>query len=270
MKPLVLTAASALALAAGACNSGPPRARAALDCPPTSGSLNRTAVAPDGKSCSYRTSRGGEVTLQLIPVQGSVAATLQAIEANLLAQRRKPAPDGGAGAAKAPARTADSDRTVHEKVTSEVDKAVSEAMADAKQAQAEASRQAGSAGVSEDEATTHVNLPGVHITAHDDSDGANVQVGPISINAGDDAATVRVGPRDVRMRGEALNPRKRGVRATFLYRGADLPDGYRFVGYEAGGPKGGPLAVAIVKSKAPDASRIGSDVTRLVRRNGGV
>ena len=78
--------------------------------------------------------------------------------------------------------------------------------------------------------------------------------------------------RDVRLRGEALNPNRRGVRATFIYTGVDLPAGYRFVGYEAGGPKRGPITVAIVKSKSegPDGGDLYPDVKKLVRKNGGV
>jgi hypothetical protein len=78
--------------------------------------------------------------------------------------------------------------------------------------------------------------------------------------------------RDVRLRGEALSRDRRGLRATFIYTGKDLPDGYRFVGYEAGGPKAGPITVAVVKSKidGEDNGDIYPDVKKLVRRNGGV
>ena len=63
-----------------------------------------------------------------------------------------------------------------------------------------------------------------------------------------------------------------GLRATFIYTGNDLPAGYRYVGYEAGGPKTGPLTIAKVRSKAGAESgdNINQDVRELVRRNGGV
>ena len=64
--------------------------------------------------------------------------------------------------------------------------------------------------------------------------------------------------RDVRLRGEALSRDRRGLRATFIYTGDDLPNGYRFVGYEAGGPKVGPITVAVVKSKSEGHD--GSDI----------
>jgi hypothetical protein len=63
---------------------------------------------------------------------------------------------------------------------------------------------------------------------------------------------------------------KRGFRATYILARDNLKDGYKAVGYEAGGPKTGPLTVALVKSKSGDHHDIFSDVKRLVRRNGGV
>ena len=125
--------------------------------------------------------------------------------------------------------------------------------------------------VTEDGGTTRVNLPGIHVVANENDETATVKVGPLTIDAGDDGATVRM-RRDVRLRGEALNPEKRGLRAMFIYTGDDLPEGYRFVGYEAGGPKRGPITVAVVKSKSegPDGSDLYPDLKKLVRRNGGV
>jgi hypothetical protein len=74
------------------------------------------------------------------------------------------------------------------------------------------------------------------------------------------------------MRGEALSREKRGLRATFMSGGKALPGGYRFVGYQAGGPKTGPLTVAVVKSRSEidSGDQLYRDVTRLVRANGGV
>jgi hypothetical protein len=114
-----------------------------------------------------------------------------------------------------------------------------------------------------------VRLPGIHIDAGDED--AQVKIGGLTINAQDDEATVRMS-RDVRLKGEALSRQKRGVRATFIYTGKNLPDGYRLVGYEAAGPKTGPLTVAVVKSKSDgeDGGEVYGDVKRLVRRNAGV
>ncbi|MET0274126.1 MAG: hypothetical protein ABW360_14160, partial [Phenylobacterium sp.] len=117
--------------------------------------------------------------------------------------------------------------------------------------------------------SAHVHLPGIHIDAKDDD--AQVKIGGLTINAQDDQATIRIS-RDVRLKGEAFSREKRGVRATFIYTGKNLPGGYRLVGYEAAGPKAGPLAVAVVKSKdeSTDSGDVYGDVKKLVRRNGGV
>ena len=261
MKPLYLIAVSALALTAAACGPKTPAARAALDCPAKQGELTRTSASPDGKACTYVTSGGAEVTLQLVSVQGGVDSALSAIETNLLANRAKPPADGKAEAkGEAPAEA-----------SKQAGKALAEATEDTKDAgvRVDVSKDGKASVVTEDGGTTRVNLPGIHIVANDDNDTANVRVGPINIDAGEDQATMRI-RRDVRLRGEALNPQRRGIRAMFLYRGDDLPDGYRFVGYEAGGPKAGPITVAVVKGKVLEGDEIYSDVKRLVRRNGGV
>jgi hypothetical protein len=270
MRLPLLLAASAVALTATACAKAP-APRASLECPATRGDLTRTSIAPDGKTCTYVTSGGADVTLQLVSVQGGVDATLAGIETTLMAGRHAPdadkAAEAKAGEAKADADEAKGDADEGRKAA---DQARKEAAEDAHGANVTIEN--GHVGVStHDHGPTHVNLPGIHITADDENDSAHVQVGPININAGDGAATVRM-MRSVRLRGEALSPEQRGFRAMFLYHGDDLPDGYRYVAYEAGGPKAGPITVAVVKSKSADADggKVQSDVTRLVRLNGGV
>ncbi|MFI4951480.1 MAG: hypothetical protein ACHP7A_10650, partial [Caulobacterales bacterium] len=86
----------------------------------------------------------------------------------------------------------------------------------------------------------------------------------------DDHQTVKI-MRDVRLQGEAFSREKRGLRATFMVKKDNLPGGYRFLGYEASGPKTGPLTVAVVKSHddVDNGTRLYHDIERLVRRNGG-
>lgn len=285
MKTLYLLAASALALTAAACGPKVPKARAALECPATQGDLTRTSTSPDGKACTYVSDGGAEVTLQLVAVQGGVDGTLSNIETHLLANRAKPeekaAGDAKGGDAKnaKPAETAGAPAAA-----TAAEQAAREADADTKGLNLDAKidgksvdsvhveMKNGKVVATEGEGnTTRVDLPGIHIVANDDDDTAKVRVGPINIDAGGDAATIRI-RRDVRLRGEALNPEKRGLRATFIYTGEDLPDGYRFVGYEAGGPKRGPITVAVVRSKTDehDDGGLHNDVKKLVRRNGGV
>lgn len=270
-------AAMALALPVVACGPAP-APRATLDCPANRGDLTRTAISPDGKSCAYTSSDGAEVTLQLVSAPGGVDQALSGIETNLLAGRHKPeAPKSSDPADQTAADKAAREAEVDAKggVTASIDEHGVKVHArangkDVDAANVEVRNGKVEVGESKDGAT-HVNLPGIHVDADDTNDTAHVQVGPININAGDGSATVRV-KRDVRLRGEALSPTKRGFRATMVYHGDDLPDGYKFVGYEAGGRKTGPFAVAIVKSKEKDADggRINSDVTKLVRMNGGV
>ena len=284
MRPLLLLAASTLILGAAACAPQMPKARAALDCPATQGDLTRTSAAADGKLCTYSTSGGAEVTLQLVSTTGGVDQALAAIETTLLAGRVAKAEDAKAEGASAEGAQDDVKIPAKADNAPSADKAVREATEDSSQHglnlkvngkdvdAVHVEMKGGKAVVTEaGDGTTRVNLPGIHVVANDNDDSAQVTVGPIHIDAGGDGATVRM-RRDVRLRGEALNPERRGVRATFIYTRGDLPDGYRFVGYEAGGPKSGPITVAIVKSKSdgPDGSELYPDVKRLVRKNGGV
>lgn len=267
MRPLILLTASALALTA--CAPKTPVARAALDCPSRQGDLTRTAASPDGKICTYAGANGAEVTLQLVSTQGGVDRALSAIEANLLAERVKTADDGKGGEKAELAE-------VSKQSAKDADKAAKEAAADSEKAGVHVDVNAdGKADITTEgedhDGNVRVNLPGIHVVANENDDTAQVSVGPIHIDAGGGSNTVRI-RRDVRLRGEALNPTRRGIRATFIYTGIDLPDGYHFVGYEAGGPKTGPITVAIVKSKAGDAEddELYPDVKKLVRKNGGV
>lgn len=268
MKPLYLAAASAMALTAAACGPKTPVARAALDCPPTQGDLTRTSASPDGKACTYVGEGGAEVTLQLVSVQGSPDATLAAIETTLLANRSAPKPADAAAKTEPAQVGADAvkDAAKAAKEAADDTKGITVAIGPKKDHQHD-----GFAVVTDDAGTTRVNLPGIRVVANDSDDTANVKIGPLTVDAGDSGATVRM-RRDVRLRGEALSPEKRGLRAMFIYTGEDLPDGYRFVGYEAGGPKRGPITVAVVKSKedGPDGGDLYPDVKKLVRKNGGV
>jgi hypothetical protein len=280
MKPLLPLAAATLALGglAACAPGGPPQVRAALDCPESQGQLTRTGVAADGRSCTYVSEQGAEVVLQLVSTGGDPQAALRRIEA---AQIPAVLP-AGSPAAEAPAQPGTA-QAVQSAAAS-----VSEAQAAARQAQADAAAavapdgktitakidvRAGDDGaetvVDGGGEVTRVRLPGISITAGDND--AKVQVGGVSIDADEDEATIRM-YRDVRLKGEAFSRTKRGVRAT-LVREGDFAGGYRLMGYEAGGPKAGPIAVAVVKSKTDSDARGGDlydDVAQLVRRNGGV
>lgn len=270
MRLMLLTAAaSALAMGATGCA---PRAdyahRTALDCPDRQGELRRTGIAADHKSCTYQSREGAEITLQLIP--GNPDDTLSAIEASLVGPANaKSATPGEKHAAPAEPATASAD----------VAKAAAEAQRDAKADGGDWDTGANDKGsvtikhndkdiVVGDKDKAHIRLPGVRIDAEGDS--ATVDIGGIHVNANEDEATVRV-RRNVRLRGEAFSREKNGMRATFIAKRDNLPGGYRYVGYEASGPRSGPFTVAIVKSptSAGHGDGLMRDVQRLVRRNGG-
>ena len=140
--------------------------------------------------------------------------------------------------------------------------AAEDALGEAKDAEKEAR---GDADIGE---ATRIDLPGIHINA-DDGGKADVNVGPIHVNAGDNGAVIRL-DRDVRLRGEAFSREKRGFRATYILANENLKDGWSAVGYEAGGPKAGPVTVAVVKSHNGNHHDVFDDVKRLVRRNADV
>lgn len=263
MKTTLLIAASALTLAG--CQAPSPSV-AKLDCPATEGDLTRVSISNDGKTCAYRSADGAEVSLELTPIVGNAQATLAKVEAELRSTPGPMSPDAEAAQAEVGAKIAGVAATKA---------GVSAVAADVARVQAEAAADAGiRIGADEDRDndaadSAQVDLPGVHISSG--SDTANVRIGPLKIDANSDDTTVNIF-RDVRMRGEALSREKRGLRATFIYTGKDLPAGYSYVGYEAGGPKAGPLTIAKVRSKAGTESgdNINQDVRELVRRNGGV
>ena len=300
MKTLLFVAASALALTAAACAPSPkPDLRTALDCPANQGDLTRTNKAADGKTCIYTSSEGAEVTLQLVAVQGDAAMTLRGIEETIAPQAERTV-ESAKAAADTAKDTADIAKDTAEAAKDAAD-AAKDAAKDAADVAKEAAQDAGrsaSATVSigdkadwnsdkgdkkdgvdvkidgkkvvsaGDGETTRVDLPGIHISARDDN--ADVRVGGIRINANEDDTTIHIF-RDVRLRGEALSREKRGIRATFISANKSDPAGYRYVGYEAAGPKKGPITVAIVKAKTEidHDDDVARDVRRLVRRNGG-
>lgn len=278
MKLLTATATAALALTATACSAGgsyKPVAR--LDCPETEDGLKRVSQAADGKTCAYVSTDGAQITLKLIPVSGGVDATLQSVESALRADLAKGAPATAPAAgsdANAEAAAASGAGTASSATDAAAAIAQAEADARAVPTQEGAAEQAADGAWEDDWDSqgrggehTEVDLPGVHITAKDES--AKVRIGPLHIDANEGGREIGM-QRDVRLKGEALSRQKRGVRATFVLAGDDLPGGYKFAGYEAGGPRTGPLAVAVVKGQSGDHDEIYDAVKKLVRRNGGV
>ncbi|KRA65027.1 hypothetical protein ASD79_19020 [Caulobacter sp. Root655] len=278
MRHLTLLAAAASLVALGACSPRvdvrhdrptrpgkhePLRAISKLDCPDKQGELRRVSVAADGQSCLYE-GQNAEVALRLVTLNGGDAeAALAPIETDLKALM--------------PAVTAPPPPPA-------------------------------SPGGKPRGESARISLPGVKIDAHDK--GADIQIGGLTINANDGSAEVKVsknvtirdgdserrvserasagkstvsvksstddeGDIDIHANddGAQIRQRKRGdgVRATLILASDKATSGYRVVGYEARGPKGGPLAVAVVKAKGRDGSDhdIFEDMKTLVRHNVG-
>ena len=284
MKQLLFLSACGLALTAlAACGpTTPPTARVALDCPANQGDLKLKSIAPDKKSCDYVSEDGDQVQLRLVSVSTTYQATLAPIEQELRGL------SGGEPQAASASATA-SDASAVAKASSEgasaAAKAARQAADDALGSVRESQRDhdndsnggkgdsvsIGSHGVtvgSSDGPSDHadINLPGIHISADDDK--ARINVGSVDVDANEGGATVRA-DREVRLRGEAFTRERRGFRATFILANDHLKDGWRAVGYEAGGPKTGPVTVGVFKAR--DRSHgVAEQVKRLVRINGGI
>lgn len=117
-----------------------------------------------------------------------------------------------------------------------------------------------------DSGKVDIDLPGIHIHAngndHDHGDHGNVTingggVGGVNVDAHDNGATVQVHEDD------------RGIRRMVL-RTTEKPgpNGWKVAAFDARGPVGGPLAVAIIHSKG-DMDDIESDVRDLLKENVG-
>ncbi|CAN5675506.1 hypothetical protein BH11PSE1_BH11PSE1_28680 [soil metagenome] len=275
MKTLLLLATSALALAA--CQRTA-TVSAKLDCPQTEGGLTLISAAANGQSCIYHERDGAEVTLSRMAVTGSAMATLASLEDQLKtlggtstgatsAEKGDIAvalADADAAKAKADAARVEAEARIDSRIDEGVDEAAKEnTTVRGPHFQAKVENDG------DGDERTQVDLPGLHIKA--EGEKADVHVGPIHIDADGDSKTATIKMyRDVRLRGEALSRVKRGLRATFIYAGDDLSGGYKYLGYEASGPKTGPLTVAVVKSTSENQHNdMYDDVKKLVRRNGG-
>jgi hypothetical protein len=271
MKSLLFSTACALTLCgAAACAPQTHIARTALDCPASEGALTRTNISADSKTCTYTSSRGDDITIRLVPVSSTPQASLQPIETELRALSNDVAPDAAADASAAPTPPTPPSppAAASGETAAAAERAAAEAKADAGGADADAEREDKDSRPKHSD-HTHVDLPGIHIDADEGSDSAHVSVAGINIDAGDDGAVVR-SSKDVRMRGNPFVRERAGYRATFILANDHLAGGYHAVGYQAGGPRTGPLTVAVVKSRTGDNHQIFRDVQRIVRRNSGI
>jgi hypothetical protein len=273
---LFLSACGLVATGLGACAPmAPPTARVALDCPSDVGDLKLSTMTPDRKTCLYSTRDGDQVSLRLIAVSGSAYdAALRPIETELQGEVQPAAEAKTDAASAADAKAAVAGAKAASSAASDASAVARQAAEDAKGSVKKAdkdedgdSRDADSGRHGGEHA--HIDLPGIHINADDDSSTANIKISGVNIDAGDNGATIRVA-REARLRGEAFSREKRGFRATYILARDDLKDGWKAVGYEAAGPKAGPITVAVFKAHEGGHHDVSDDIKRLVRRNGGV
>ena len=245
MNRLLLLAAGVAALSLGACHREihhgrwhePLKTISKLDCPETQGHLKRVSVSLDGLTCAYQGDET-EVALRLVSLtNGDSKAALAPIEADLKALMPPAAPAVPATPATpatpaVPAADADKGDNVS------------------------------------------IDFPGLHVRASDGK--AQVQVGGMNVDADDNGAQVRMGNNtsvNADERGAEIRQGRdtdAGLRATFILASDKMPSGYHVVGYEARGPKAGPIVVAVVKSKAEHSEHdVFDDMKALVKHNVG-
>jgi hypothetical protein len=223
----------------------PLHAVSTLNCPASQGELNRQSAAPDGRSCVYATGEGDQVTLQLIALNGGdLKAALAPIEVQL--RTEIPATVGDTPSAPPPPPPPGAPTPPHK---DRVD----------------------------------IDLPGVHI--HTSGDGhANIDAGGTHVEAnGDDhdhgRADIHVGGDGTGVNVNAddsgaqvrVNEKGSGLRARYIL-ASDTPGphGFKAGGYEARGPLGGPVAVAVILTKTGDDNDdLRHDVHELIRLNVG-
>lgn len=250
----------------------------ALQCPRTMGSLTRKGSAQDGgKVCTYAGPKGAEVSLHLVSLDGTNPAdALKAFETRLSGSLPAAVAELKASAAAETARLrADAAQTAADTAAVAADAAAGAADRASVRAPGVRIETAG------DDAT--VRLPGMHIETR--GDHASVRIGGFHINASDSDGSTRVtgsppagGGRGDSVSVNALNNAAEirtvaGGEATraswILTDNRDSESGWRLVGYEARGPVGGPLVVAVVRSKDTNRNRAFEDARDLVTLNVG-
>ncbi len=258
----------------------------ALQCPDSMGSLTRKGSArADGWVCTYTGPRGAEVELHLVNLgDDGVDPILKRFEAGLLTAMPQTAADISRSAADAARADADAARADADSARAEAESARAEAAADARATGADV---ADSAHVSApgmrvdaegDRASVH--MPGIHVEAN--GDNADVRIGGITIHANDGDASVNghlttgEGEKAVsfKARDDAAEIRTRApgeaIRQTYLLTdNRASPNGWRMVGYEARGPRTGPIVIATVRSRERNADGVFDDAKRLVTLNVG-
>ena len=260
MKRSAVTMATCGAAALAAMLSGcvPPAARhphqaalkpvARLDCPDSEGQLTRTAAAADGKSCNYTGGNDIQVKLTLTPVNGDPSSTLAPIEASLHQMATFDPDQSAAPPASSTAGWADGSDGRHHDKNVNIDLPGMHIH----------TTEAGKA---------EVNVAGIHVNADDRTKTAHVESQHGSLMGHGGGFTVDANASGAIIRSQSMGP---DVRASLIL-ASDKPgpEGWHVVGYEAEGPKSGPLVIALVQSRANEHDQLFEDVRALVRKSAG-
>jgi len=243
MKILALALIGASAAALTACERPFPMAGhhrplqpiSQLNCPAALREFNRTDVSPDGKSCSYMGSNGAEVQLKLVSFSGDPDSALDPVEAQMktMLPPQPPAPPPSSSEpASAPGAGRDNVNINLPGIS-----------------------------IHADDKNANVNVPGVHINADGQNnsvringggEGPSGRGGQFTVNADDNGAVIR---------SRAFGPNVE--QSLILASKVPGPQGWRTVGYEAVGPKSGPLVVADFQSRQDNHDLIFDDVRAL-------
>ena len=247
-----------------------------LQCPETLGVLTRKGSAHDGgEHCVYTGPRGAEVSLKLVRLDDQPIETiLDRFEQDLMASMPHTAASLAASRESSEAR-AEADAA---RVEAGAAQAEARAAADASANASAESARVRMPGVAVDAEgdRANVRLPGLTVDA--EGDKASVRIGGVSIEADDASGSVDVSSEDetvsVQARDDAAEIRTRipgeAIRTTYILtddRPAD--EGWRLVGFEARGPSGGPVVIAIVKAKDRNSDGVLDSARDLVTLNVG-
>lgn len=248
----------------------------ALQCPESIGALTRKGSAQsDGTVCTYAGPRGAEVSLHLLKLdEEPVEAVLARFETMLTADMPSTAAQISEADADAARAEADASRAEAEAARAEVQARSTDARRDAAHVSAPGMT------VDADGDRARVSLPGLHVEA--EGDKANVRIGGFTIRAkGDQAQITSPGGSSpgeqavsIQARDNAAQIRTRApgdaIRQTYLLTdNSPSQAGWRLVGYEARGPRGGPIVVATVRGRERNADGIFDDAKDLVALNVG-
>ena len=244
MKIAIAVGASVAALALTSC--APPHVRhgpwwseplkpvSSLDCPSSQGELTLKSTATDRKSCVYA-GDGAEVELALLPLSGDPDSVLGPIETRLKTLLPAPPTPAASSAPAAPPASDGHDVNI---------------------------RLPGLSIHAADE-RADIRVAGLHIDADGTSDSVHMTHG--AQLAGRSGFTIDANDQGAIIRTQGRGP---DVRQTLIL-ASDKPgpDGWRLVGYDAHGPRSGPLVVATVKSRSDEVDRAMNDAKRLVERS---